>query len=79
MTEDMANDSGGGGRGLPRKTDIDKRLCVKVKEAAAILGLSRNFTYDLVKQGKLPMIKFRKRLLIPRAALEEMLGKDVKR
>lgn len=73
MTENVANTSGGGGRGLPRNADIDKKLCLRVKDAAAMLGLSRNFTYELVKQGKLPMIKFGKRLLIPRAALEKML------
>jgi excisionase family DNA binding protein len=73
MTEDLAKTSGGGGRGLPLKADMDKKLCVKVKEATAILGLPRNITYDLIKQGKLPMIKFGKRLLIPRAALEKML------
>ncbi len=44
-------------------------------EAAAMLGLSRNFVYDLVKQGQLPVIKFGKRKLIPRAALEKMLEK----
>ncbi len=77
MTEDLAKTSGGGGRGLPRNADMDKKSCVKVKAAAAMLGLSRNFTYDLVKQGKLPMIKFGKRMLIPRAALEKMLeGSD---
>ncbi len=74
MTEDLAKTSGGGGRrGLPLKADMDKKLCVKVKEATAILGLPRNITHDLIKQGKLPMIKFGKRLLIPRAALEKML------
>jgi len=43
---------------------------------AAMLGLSRNFTYELVKQKKLPVIEFGKRKLIPRIALEKMLGKD---
>ena len=52
------------------------RLCVTVPEAAAMLGLSRNFTYDMVKQKQLPVVKFGKRLLIPRAALEKMLAKD---
>lgn len=52
-----------------------KRLCITVPEAASMLGLSRNFTYELVKQKQLPVIKFGKRLLIPRAALEKMLEK----
>jgi excisionase family DNA binding protein len=42
-----------------------------------MLGISRNFGYELVKQKKLPVIKFGKRLLIPRAALDKMLEKGV--
>ena len=68
---------GGGGSGLPRHTALDKRLCITVPEAAAMLGISRNFAYELVKQRKLPVIKFGKRLLIPRVALEKMLEKGV--
>ena len=56
---------------------IDKRLCITVPEAAEMLGISRNFAYELVKQGKLPAIRFGKRLLIPRVALERMLEKGV--
>ncbi len=77
MTKQVANSKGGGGSGLPRHAAIDKRLCITVPEAAEMLGLSRNFTYDLVKQKKLPVVKFGKRLLIPRAALEKMLEKGV--
>ena len=70
------NDSGGGSNsGLPRHTALEKRLCITVPEAAAMLGLSRNFAYELVKQGQLPVIRFGKRLLIPRVALEKMLEK----
>ena len=39
---------------------IDKRLCITVPEAAEMMGISRNFAYELVKQGKLPVIKFGK-------------------
>ena len=73
MIQHVANSKGGGGNGLPRHAAKEKRLCIKVPEAAAMLGISRNFAYELVKQGKLPVIKFGKRLLIPRVALEKML------
>jgi len=56
---------------------IDKRLCITVPEAAEMLGISRNFAYELVKQRQLPVIRFGKRLLIPRVALEKMLEKGV--
>ena len=44
-------------------------------EAAEMLGISRNFAYELVKRHELPVRKFGKRLLIPRVALEKMLAK----
>ena len=66
---------GGGGSGLPRHAVIEKRLCITVPEAAAMLGLSKNFVYKLVNERQLPVIIFGKRKLIPRAALEKMLEK----
>jgi excisionase family DNA binding protein len=75
MRKDVAKQSGGGGRGLPHHAAIEKRLCITVPEAAEMLGISRNFAYDLVKQKQLPVVKFGKRLLIPRVALEKMLEK----
>jgi len=56
---------------------IDRRLCITVPEAAGLLGISRNFAYELVKQRQLPVIRFGKRLLIPRVALEKMLERGV--
>lgn len=76
MKKDVADAIGGGRRGMPRlHADMDKRLCISVTELAAMLGLSRNNTYDLVKQKQLPSIRFGKRILIPRVAIEEMLKK----
>jgi excisionase family DNA binding protein len=73
----VSRGKGGGGSGLPRHANLDKRLCITVPEAAAMLGISRNFAYELVKQNQLPVVKFGKRLLIPRLALEKMLEKGV--
>ena len=73
----MANNSGGGRRGPPRYATIDRRLCVTVPEAAEMLPISRNFAYQLVREGKLPSIRFGKRILIPIAALERMLEKGI--
>ena len=53
---------------------IDKRLCITVPEAAEMLGISRNFAYELVRRGELPAKRLgEKRLVIPRTALEKML------
>lgn len=73
--KDVAKAGGGGKRGLPRYASIDKRLCITVPEAAEMLRISRNFAYDLVKRRELPVIRFGKRLLIPRVALEKILEK----
>ena len=69
MTRDKVMDES-----IERNSGVE-RLCLTVPEAAAMLGLSRNFTYELVKQKQLPVIKFGKRLLIPRTALAKMLEK----
>ena len=53
----------------------EKRLCISVPEAARMLGVSRNFCYDLVKQKQIPVIRFGKRILIPKIALEKLLEK----
>ena len=77
MKKNVANTTGGGRRGMPRHPSMDERLCITVPELAAMLGLSRNHTYELVKQKQLPSIRFGKRILIPRMALEKMLEKGV--
>jgi excisionase family DNA binding protein len=64
--------------GIQLSTGIDKRLCVTVPEAAEMLGISRNFGYKLVREGKLPVIRLgEKRLVIPIAALDRMLEEGV--
>ena len=60
--------------GLERYSAGEERYCMGVPEAARKLGVSRNFGYELVKRGELPVIRFGKRLLIPKIALEKMLG-----
>ena len=60
--------------GVQLNTGIDKRLCITVPEAAEMLGISRNFAYELVNRGELPYIKLGKRKLIPIIALEKKLA-----
>jgi excisionase family DNA binding protein len=75
MVDSRAKHREGGGKSIPRAADLEGRLCIKVEEAAMMLGISRNFAYDLVKQHKLPVVQFGKRKLIPKAALIKMLEK----
>ena len=56
------------------RVNISERLCLSVPEAAALLGISRNLAYEMAKQGQLPVVKFGRRLLVPKVALEKMLS-----
>lgn len=52
----------------------DERLTYSVPETAKVLGIGRNLCYDRVKTGEIPVLKFGRRLLVPRAALEKLLA-----
>ena len=58
----------------PRGGDAPERATFSIKEGAKILGVGRNQVYAAVHNGELPSIKVGKRFLIPRAALEKLLG-----
>jgi excisionase family DNA binding protein len=51
----------------------DDRLVYDVPEAGALLGLSRNASYEAAKRGQLPTIKVGKLLKVPKAALMKLL------
>jgi excisionase family DNA binding protein len=50
------------------------RETVSVEEAGQILGISRALAYQAVRRGELPTIRLGKRYLVPRVALERLLG-----
>lgn len=52
----------------------NKPQTVSVREAAKILGISRNAIYEAVHTGKIPHIKIGSRIIIPRVRLMEMLS-----
>ncbi|MDD4877205.1 MAG: helix-turn-helix domain-containing protein [Dehalococcoidales bacterium] len=49
---------------------------LSVPEAAKLLGLSRGAAYEFVRQGKIPCVRYGKRILIPRIKLMEMINKQ---
>jgi excisionase family DNA binding protein len=49
-------------------------LTMTVEEAAARLGVGRNTAYQAAASGQLPTIRIGRRLLVPCAALEQLLG-----
>jgi excisionase family DNA binding protein len=50
------------------------RLVLTVTEAGTLLGLSRAFAYELVARGEIPVIRLGRRIVVPKAALLEMVG-----
>ena len=51
------------------------RLVFTVQETARLLGLSRTSTYLAVRVGSIPSIKLGRRILVPKAALQELLDR----
>jgi excisionase family DNA binding protein len=45
-----------------------------VGETAKILGISRNGTYEAVRRGEIHAIRIGRRLVVPKATLEQMLS-----
>mgnify|MGYP001156503627 CR=1 FL=1 len=50
-------------------------LVYTIAEAASLLTLGRSSMYNAVRNGSIPSVKLGRRLLIPRAALEQFLLK----
>lgn len=53
--------------------EMTDKKTLTVAEAMAVLGISRTLAYRLIKDGKLPVIRLGKRVLIPVSALEKIL------
>lgn len=55
-----------------------QRRTLTIPEAAAVIGISRAAAYELAKENRLPVpvIRAGKRLLVSRAALEEVLARQ---
>ena len=52
--------------------DGDGRLVYQVPEAGALLGLSRNASYEAVKRGDFPTIRLGKLIRVPKAAFHRL-------
>ena len=50
-----------------------EKLVYSIPECGEILGVSRAHIYKMAKEGRLPIIKLGRRLVVPRAALMRML------
>lgn len=52
-------------------------LLLSVRDAAAELGLGRDLTYELVREGRLHSVAFGRKRLIPRVELEAFVSREL--
>jgi excisionase family DNA binding protein len=50
-----------------------QRLTLTVEEAGELLGISRALAYEMARTGRLPTLRFGKRIVVPKKAIETML------
>lgn len=50
------------------------RRTYTVDEAARLLGIGRATAYEAVRRGELPSLRLGRRIVIPRAALDALVG-----
>lgn len=55
------------------------RRTYSVPEAGQILGLGRTAIYEAVRRGEIPSLRVGGRVLVPRVAIERLLGEDDER
>jgi excisionase family DNA binding protein len=60
----------------PIKAAVARRTRT-IPEAGIILGISRNSAYEAARTGEIQTIRVGKRLLVPNAALEALLGEPL--
>ncbi len=54
----------------------EPRLTITVEEAGCMLGISRGLAYQMAREGKIPTIRFGKRMVVPRKAVDRLLEKS---
>ena len=54
-----------------------ERLTLTVEEAGGLLGISRALAYEMARTGRLPTLRFGKRIVVPKKAIESMLDRSI--
>ena len=52
---------------------MEKTLTLSVEQTARVLGISRGLAYQMAREGKIPTLRFGKRIVVPRKAIERLL------
>lgn len=54
-----------------------EKMVYNVTEVATLLGISKSYAYQLVKEKKLPVLDFGKRKVIPKISLEKWMQEQI--
>src|SRR6185312_3074556 len=57
-----------------RTPTFETPLLVSVPEAARLLGIGPTLGWEMVRDGVLPSVRFGRRVLVPRSAVERLAG-----
>ena len=57
-----------------RLDPLETPLLVSVPEAARLLGVGTTFGWAMVRNGEIPSVRLGRRVLVPRAVLEQLAG-----
>lgn len=55
---------------------MSEKIGLNVKEAADLMGISKNLMMELIKEPDFPCIKFKRRIVINRKLLQEWFDKN---
>src|SRR5829696_965291 len=58
------------------RTEPTERATLTVEEAGKLLGLGRQLSYAAAERGEIPVLRFGRRLVVPRARLMALLGEN---
>lgn len=58
----------------PLELEPAQRAALSVPEFAALLGLSRSMAYSLVESGRIRSLWVGRRILVPRAAIDDLVA-----
>ena len=59
-----------------RPDPLETPLLISVSEAARLLGVGTTFGWTMVRRGEIPTVKLGRRVLVPPAAVEQLVVAD---
>ena len=61
---------------MSMENENNDRILITVEEARKLLGIGRNLMLELVKVKGFPVIKFKRKILINKAKLQEWINEN---